>query len=121
MLPEPLAITILVTGFLENLGVPYLISGSLASTLYGMVRTTQDTDLIAELRIEHIPPFVTALQNEFYIDEEMISGSIRNNSCFNIIHRESMFKVDIFIPASAPFSVLNWRAPGNRPFQPIPR
>jgi len=103
MLPEPLAVTIKVTGVLEKLGIPYLIGGSLASTLYGMVRTTQDSDIITEMRSEHIQPFVASLQNEFFMDEEMIAESIQHNSSFNIIHRDTMFKVDVFIPPPHPF------------------
>jgi hypothetical protein len=103
MLPEPIAVTVKVTEVLEKLGIPYLISGSLASTLYGMVRTTQDADIVADMRAEHIQPFVTSLQNEFFMDEEMIAESIQRNSSFNIIHRETMFKVDVFIPRPRPF------------------
>ena len=95
---EPIEVTLKVTGVFEKLGVPYLIGGSLASTLYGMVRSTQDSDIVAEIRSEHLQPFVSALQGDFYIDEEMIAESIRHHSSFNIIHRESMFKVDVFIP-----------------------
>lgn len=100
---EPVEVTLKVTDVFEQLGVPYLIGGSLASTLYGMVRTTQDSDIVAEMRLEHLQPFVTALQDEFYLDDEMISESIQRNSSFNIIHRESMFKVDVFIPRPRPF------------------
>ncbi len=100
---EPIEVTLKVTGILEKLNIPYIIGGSLASTLYGMVRTTQDSDIITEMRLEHIQPFLSALQNEFFIDEEMISDSIQHNSSFNIIHRETMFKVDIFIPRPRPF------------------
>jgi hypothetical protein len=100
---EPVEVTLKVTGTFEKLGVPYLIGGSLASTLHGMVRTTQDSDVIAEMRPEHLGPFVLALQDEFYIDEEMVAESIQHNSSFNIIHRETMFKVDVFIPRPRPF------------------
>jgi hypothetical protein len=104
MLPEPLEVTIKVTDVLEKLGIPYLIGGSLASTLYGLVHTTQDSVIVAEMQIGHIHPFVDALQNEFFMDEEMITDSIRTNSSFNLIHRASMFKVDIFIPRPRPFN-----------------
>ncbi|HAE58080.1 MAG TPA: hypothetical protein DCG54_00860 [Anaerolineae bacterium] len=100
---EPVEVTLKVTGIFERLGVPYLIGGSLASTLYGMVRTTQDSDIVAEMRIEHLQPFVSALQNEFYVDDEMIAEAIQQNSSFNIIHRESFFKVDVFIPRPRPY------------------
>lgn len=100
---EPIEVTLRVTGVLEELGIPYVIGGSLASTLYGMVRTTQDSDIITEMRPEHIQSFVSSLQDEFFIDEEMIADSIQHNSSFNIIHRETTFKVDIFIPRPRPF------------------
>ncbi len=100
---EPLEVTLKVTEFFEKLGVPYFIGGSLASTLYGMVRTTQDADIVTQMRFEHLQPFVTALQDEFYVDTEMIAEAIRHYSNFNIIHRETMFKVDIFIPRPRPF------------------
>jgi len=100
---EPVEVTLKVTGVFERLGVPYIIGGSLASALYGMVRTTQDADIVAEMRIEHLQPFVSALQDEFYVDDEMMAESIQRNSSFNIIHRETMFKVDVFIPRPRPF------------------
>jgi hypothetical protein len=103
MLPEPIAVTIQVTRVLEKLGIPYLIGGSLASTIYGMPRTTLDSDIVADMSPIHIQPFIASLQDEFYMDEEMIAGSIQRHSSFNIIHRTSMFKVDVFIPHPSPF------------------
>jgi len=100
---EPIEVTLKVTDVFEKLGIPYLIAGSLASTLHGMVRTTQDSDIVANMRLEHLQSFVSSLQDEFYIDEEMIAESIQRNSSFNIIHRETMFKVDVFIPHPRPF------------------
>lgn len=100
---EPIEVTFRVTQVFEKLNIPYFIGGSLASTLYGMVRTTQDSDIVAEMKMEHLRPFVSALQDEFYLDEEMIAESIQRHSSFNIIHRESMFKVDVFIPHPRPF------------------
>ena len=100
---EPVEVTLKVSGVFEKLGIPYLIGGSLASALYGMVRTTQDADLVAEMQLEHVQPFVAALQGEFYVDDEMMAEAIQRNSSFNIIHRETMFKVDVFIPRPRPF------------------
>jgi len=103
MLLEPALITARVTGVLEKLQVRYLIGGSLASTLHGMVRTTQDSDIVAEMRPEHVVDFVRELEDEFYIDVEMIAEAVAHRSSFNIIHRESFFKVDVFIPKQRPF------------------
>jgi hypothetical protein len=100
---EPVEVTLKVTAVFEKLDVPYLIGGSLASILYGMVRTTQDADIVAEMGLVHLAPFVSALEEEFYVDDEMIAAAINRQSSFNIIHRETMFKVDVFIPRPRPF------------------
>jgi hypothetical protein len=100
---EPVEVTLKVTHVFEQLSVPYLIGGSLASTLHGMIRSTQDSDIVTEMRLEHLQPFISALQGEFYLDDAMIAESIQHNSSFNIIHRETMFKVDVFIPRPRPF------------------
>jgi hypothetical protein len=90
MVNDVIAITVRVTGVPETLGVPNFIGGSVASTLYGMLRTTQDSDIIADFRPETLPLFIEALQGEFYMDDEMIAEAIAQHSSFNIIHRESM-------------------------------
>lgn len=100
---DPVIITAKVTSILEKLQVRYLIGGSLASTLHGMVRTTQDSDIVAELSPEHVDVLIRELSSEFYVDEEMIADAIARRSSFNIIHRDSFFKVDVFIPEIRPF------------------
>ena len=52
---------------------------------------------------EHIADFVRELHDEFYVDAEMIADAVSRRSSFNIIHRDSFFKVDVFIPKPRPF------------------
>lgn len=100
---EPLEVTLLETDTLEELDIPYFVSGSLGSALYGMVRSTQDSDIVAAMLPEHTQAFLNALQDEFFLDEEMIANATAQGTSFNIIHRNTMFKVDVFIPSSDPF------------------
>jgi hypothetical protein len=101
--PELLAATLQVIHIFEKLKVPHLITGSLASTVHGLVRTTQDSDLLAALKPEHLPEFVRALKKDFYIDEQMVSAAIAQQGSFNLVHRASMFKVDVFVTQHTPF------------------
>ncbi len=103
MLPEPIAVTLQVTQLLKKLNIPYLIGGSFASTVHGLIRTTQDTDLMVVLRPQHVTPLVNALQNQFYLDENAIREAILHRRSFNLIHLETMFKVDMFISKQRPF------------------
>ena len=103
MLSEPVAVTLLVIEALEELNVPYLIGGSLASTVHGVARATLDTDLVADLRLEHAEQLAQALSGAFYVDAESIRDAIRHRSSFNVIHLETMFKVDVFVRKQRPF------------------
>jgi len=103
MQSEPVAVTLLVIQAMETLDVPYLIGGSLASAVHGVVRTTLDTDLVADLSPEHAAPLVRALGDAFYADASAIEDAINRRSSFNLIHLETMFKVDVFIPKQRAF------------------
>jgi hypothetical protein len=76
MIAEPVAVTLLVVNALEKLGVSYFVGGSLASTLHGVVRTTLDTDLVAELHSEHVTPLIQMLQGTFYMDAEAVNEAV---------------------------------------------
>src|SRR5947209_10198195 len=60
-LMDPLAVASLVARALDDLGVPYFVGGSLASTLHGEPRLTRDADLVAELQLRHAEPLARAL------------------------------------------------------------
>src|ERR1700693_2827336 len=83
---------------LEELGIPYHIGGSVDSLLYGLSRLTIDANLVAYIRMKHVRPLVKQLETDYYIDEDMIRDAIRRQSSFNIIHLDTMLKVDVFIP-----------------------
>jgi hypothetical protein len=97
MLTEPIAVTTLVTDALETLGVTYAIGGSLASAVHGVMRATMDADLVADLRLEHVEPLAQALGDAFYADTEVMREAVRHHSSFNVIHLDTMFKVDVFV------------------------
>jgi hypothetical protein len=88
---------------MEELGVSYHIGGSVASSVYGILRATIDADLIANLHSEQVGSLVKRLQADYYIDEDMIRDAIKRRSSFNVIHLDTMLKVDIFIPKSRLF------------------
>jgi hypothetical protein len=57
---ETLQVSQEVAGVLERLGVPYLLGGSLASSVHGIPRSTEDADLVAALEDRHVGPLVAA-------------------------------------------------------------
>ncbi len=98
MLCEPLLVVAEVVAALDRLSVPYVVGGSLASSIYGIPRATQDVDLVAELRHEHVERFVQILAPTFYVDGDMIADAINRRASFNVVHLATMFKADVFVP-----------------------
>ncbi len=88
---------------LEKLSISYHIGGSIASSLYGIARATIDADLAADIKKEHIAPLKSLLDTQYYFDEEMIVDAIRRKISFNLIHLDTMIKIDIFILKDEPY------------------
>lgn len=100
---DTVRVTLRVTHAFEQLGIPYAVGGSLASSVHGVMRSTIDVDIVADMRMEHIQPLVDSLSKEFYADDEMMREAIQHHSSFNLIHYESAFKVDVFIRKARAF------------------
>jgi hypothetical protein len=94
---------VLVVGAFNDLGIEYLIGGSIASSVFGEPRTTVDADLLARILGRHAEPLFRRLQDKFYVDLQAIHNAIQNQSCFNVIHLDTMSKVDIFVRWRDPF------------------
>jgi hypothetical protein len=83
----------------ERIGVRYAIAGSVGAMAYGEPRSTRDIDLVVDLRPRDVP----RLQQEFpapafYLDAALARSVAREGGMFNIIHPESGFKLDIYVP-----------------------
>jgi hypothetical protein len=101
--PEALRVTWLVAGALERLGVAFHLGGSLASSIHGFPRATLDADLVADLRPGQGEALAKVLGADFYADARAMEVAIASRSSFNLIHLETMFKVDVFVTGPSPF------------------
>jgi len=102
-LPDIIEVTLKVIKVFEKLGIAYHIGGSLASSAFGIARSTLDVDIIAEIKPEQASDIFENLRGEFYVDSETILNAIQKQSSFNLIHLETLFKVDIFPLKNHPF------------------
>lgn len=101
--PDLLAAIGPVAEAFEKLGVLYYIGGSVASSAYGAARATLDVDMVSDLKPQHVRFLATMLESSYYLDEDAISEAIRTHSSFNLIHLETMIKVDVFIVGDQPY------------------
>jgi hypothetical protein len=92
-----------VVDLFESLNIVYYIGGSVASSAYGMGRTTMDVDLVADVQTHHVPVLIEHLNQAYYIDENMILNAIAWQSSFNLLHLETFLKIDVFILKNEPY------------------
>jgi len=86
-----------LTDALDNLKINYAIGGSIASSVYGKVRFTQDADIAVAAFADKTEQLYNLLNENFYISKNAMCQAISNCSSFNVIHLTSAFKIDIFI------------------------
>ena len=96
--PDPVALALILARIFERLGVRYCIGGSVASSVYGEVRTTLDVDFVADLDPKHVDALVAAVESDFHVVDEAIRRAVRERSSFNLIHEETLVKADVYIP-----------------------
>jgi hypothetical protein len=89
---------------LDELGIAYLVVGSVASSMLGFSRATNDVDIVADIKLEQAPQLFAALKDAFYIDEQAVKRAILSRRSFNAIHFDSLLKVDVYIPSGDEFS-----------------
>ncbi len=87
---------------LDELKIPYIVVGSVASSVFGISRATNDVDFLTSLRLGVIPAFTHKLSREFIAFEDDIESAVEAGRSFNLIHRQSVNKFDFF-PALTAF------------------
>jgi len=100
---DAFAVTALAATALETCNVRYAIVGSLASIAFGEPRLTADADLIAELRPPDVPRLVALWEPNFAVDAESVAAAARERRNFNIFHRASSFKIDVYVRGLTPW------------------
>lgn len=105
-----------IISILDAASVPYMLTGSFASSLHGMPRATQDIDLV----IAPNPASLEALlknfpEDQYYVSRDAAFEAYRRTSLFNVIDFDSGWKIDFIIRKPRDFSRLEFdrRTPAN--------
>ena len=109
-LPDPIAVAISFGAVLGRLDISYVVGGSLASSVHGEPRSTNDIDVVAALTVDHVEVLVGALHPEYYVSETAVRDAIWSASSFNAIHFATAVKVDVFVAGDDPFEAERLRS-----------
>ena len=93
----------LVAERLDALGIPYMLTGSIAAGYYAQPRMTRDIDLVVELEPGDAERIAGVFTPEFNCDVDVIRGAIARQSLFNLIHVEAVAKVDFVVRKDIPY------------------
>jgi len=80
---------------LDSLGLPWMLVGSYASGYYGEPRFTKDIDIVVGYQEADAERITAAFTEAYYVDAQMLREAIRHETLANIIHEETLFKIDI--------------------------
>ncbi len=92
----------------EGAGIAYMLTGSMAMNYYAQPRMTRDIDVVIELAPEELDRVATLFRPDYYVSEESIRESLTHESIFNLIHQESVIKVDCIIRKASEYRRLEF-------------
>jgi len=81
---------------LNNLGIPYMLSGSIAMGFYTIPRMTRDIDIVVEMQENDVAAFLKNF-GDFYFHEPSILEEVKRRGMFNLIDFQTNYKVDFII------------------------
>jgi hypothetical protein len=88
---------------LDKHGIPYMLGGSMASSVHGIHRSTRDIDIVASIKVEDTVQLAADLGRDFYVDTDTAAEALQRGLSFNIIHIASGYKFDIFPVPDDPY------------------
>src|SRR5438094_142286 len=94
---------------LTEAGIPYMLSGSMGSSLHGEPRATNDIDLLIAPSEKQLDLFVQSFQEGYYISHEAAREALRESTMFNIVDHQTGWKADFIIVKPRPYSQEEFR------------
>ena len=88
---------------LEQGGLAYMLTGSMAMNYYAQPRMTRDIDLVVALTPPDTDTVVRLFTPDYYVSRDAVRSSILHESLFNLIHHESIIKVDCIVRKNTPY------------------
>jgi hypothetical protein len=93
----------------EHAQIPYMLTGSMAMNYYAQPRMTRDIDVVIAMKPEDVDRVAASFRPNYYVSEQSIRESLANESIFNLIHQESVIKVDCIIRKISEYRQIEFR------------
>jgi len=93
----PLAEVQRIRAMLDGLEIPYVIGGSVASSMFGEPRSTLDIDVALDVAAGQREALLEALTIAFYVPIQAARRALDMHESFNVLDETTGFKIDLFI------------------------
>jgi hypothetical protein len=103
MVQDVLDVAMLVAEAIDATGSEYFIGGSVASSLQGEPRATNDIDFVVAMSPHRVRAFAEMLGSDFDVDQEMLRDAIARSSSANIFYLPMVTKIDLFGLGATPY------------------
>ncbi|HEX3343196.1 MAG TPA: hypothetical protein VHS09_01435 [Polyangiaceae bacterium] len=100
---DAIGVALRVGAAIEAAGGAYFVGGSLASSLQGEPRATNDVDIVLQLPIGRIDRLVATLGADFEVDGDMLRDALLHGRSCNVFYLATVMKVDLFAVGPGPF------------------
>lgn len=84
-------------GRLERAGIPYMLTGSIALSVYAQPRMTRDIDLVVELGSGDAQRVTELFLPDYYVSADDARRALSARGMFNLLHLEKMVKLDLIV------------------------
>jgi hypothetical protein len=88
---------------LEDSGIRYMLTGSLAVGVYSEPRMTRDVDIVLEIDSAEGHRLFERLAPAYYCDAGALHRAVAQKRLFNVIHQQELVKVDLIVRPNAPY------------------
>ncbi len=80
----------------------------MASTTFGEPRMTLDVDMAADIHTQHMDRLLREIEQDFNVDPDWPRTEVAGRGTFQLMHKQSMIRVDIFVPEWTGFDLWKW-------------
>lgn len=88
---------------LDNIGIPYMVSGSMAMNYYATPRMTRDIDIVVAIAPAQTDQLVAALSPDYYVSADAAKEAAQKRKMFNALHNTAVVKIDFIVQKAEPY------------------
>ncbi len=98
----------------ERLGIAYMLTGSMAMVEYAMMRMTNDIDIVLEVSNADAERIINEFEPDYYVPHGRVRDAISRKFIFNLLHQETLVKVDCVMRKDNEYLVCNLKISQKR-------